>query len=121
MRRGYEELQEPAGLGEGPQVDPRDLPGHTRLSKRGTIWFDQLNPAFVCFDRGELGGRLWPKIRRRDGPFHPDLDGFRSTAFLSSVTSAKGQELKASNPKLVATTVFMLASKPVIAIRGHIV
>jgi hypothetical protein len=34
---------------------------------------------------------------------------------------AKGQELKASNPKLVATPAFMLASKPVIAIRGHIV
>jgi four helix bundle protein len=34
---------------------------------------------------------------------------------------AKGRGLKASNPKLVATTAFMLASKPVIAIRGHIV
>src|SRR5258708_17645157 len=83
------ELEGPAGLGEGPQADPRDLPGHTRVSRRGTIWFDQPNPAFVCFDRGEPGGRLWPKIRRRDGPFHPDLDGFRSRAFLSSVTSGR--------------------------------
>jgi hypothetical protein len=44
---------------------------------------------FVCFDRGNLGGTLWPKIRRREGPFHPDLDGFRSRAFLSSVTSER--------------------------------
>jgi hypothetical protein len=36
--------------------------GHARFSERGAIWFDQPDPAIVGFDRGELGGRLWPQI-----------------------------------------------------------
>src|ERR1700676_2306120 len=93
MRRGHEELQGPTGdlqvWGKAHKLtlaiyrDTHDFPKEERFGLTSP------NPAFVCFDRGELGGRLWPKIRRRDGPFHPDLDGFRSRAFLSSVTSER--------------------------------
>ena len=65
------------------------LPGYVRLSKERAIWFDQPDPPFVSLDCGKLGRRLWQKIRRRDGTFHSDFNGFRIGAFLSPATRAR--------------------------------
>src|ERR1700719_1479734 len=53
------------------------------FSERGAIRFDESDPAVVFFNRCQSCGRLWKKIRWRDGSIHAHSDGIWCGAFVS--------------------------------------
>src|ERR1700730_11826950 len=53
------------------------------FSERGAIRFDESDSAVVFFNRCQSCGRLWKKVRWRDGSIHTDCDGIWRGAFIS--------------------------------------